>query len=195
MCFKKTKHGQFFRKTNISFVSFLLFVHFRKIWRALFSWNTRSEICPFALLLTILHILSQTEVEVRKIVFIYLIWKKRILTLQYIFNNIRNSNINHSVLFLPEPRNHVLLIQKSCASYSILGSSPRFICSAKLQWPSLAFFGSKCKIDDFERLRERKTIFITSKIWIVNVCQSERGNEKYCFSFNFSSTILLASGK
>ena len=25
---------------------------FRKIWRALFSWNTRFEICPFALLPT-----------------------------------------------------------------------------------------------------------------------------------------------
>ena len=25
---------------------------FQKIWRALFSWNNRFEICPFALLLT-----------------------------------------------------------------------------------------------------------------------------------------------
>ena len=28
---------------------------FRKIWRALFSWNTRVEICPFALLPTTFH--------------------------------------------------------------------------------------------------------------------------------------------
>ena len=31
---------------------------FRKIWRALFSWNTRFEIRPFALLLTTLWIVK-----------------------------------------------------------------------------------------------------------------------------------------
>ena len=41
-CFKKTKHSKFSE----------MFV-FRKIWRALFSWNIRFEIRPFALLPTL----------------------------------------------------------------------------------------------------------------------------------------------
>ena len=41
-CFKKTKHAKFSEE---------IFV-FRKIWHALFSWNTRFEIRPFALLPT-----------------------------------------------------------------------------------------------------------------------------------------------
>ena len=47
-CFKKTKHAKFPEKTNISYP--LMFV-FRKIWCALFSWNTRFEIRPFLALL------------------------------------------------------------------------------------------------------------------------------------------------
>ena len=41
-CFKKSKHAKCSEKTNI----------FRKIWRALFSSNTRFAIRPFALLPT-----------------------------------------------------------------------------------------------------------------------------------------------
>ena len=52
---KKNKACQIFRKTIISYPLYIsgdkTFV-FRKIWRALFSWNTRFEIHPFALLPT-----------------------------------------------------------------------------------------------------------------------------------------------
>ena len=47
-CFKKTKHAKFSEKTNISNP----LIRTRKIWRALFSWNTRFEIRHFALLPT-----------------------------------------------------------------------------------------------------------------------------------------------
>ena len=46
--FQESKARQIFRKTNISRK-----VHFRKIWIGLLSWNTRFEIRPFALLLSI----------------------------------------------------------------------------------------------------------------------------------------------
>ena len=48
--FKKTKHVKFSEKQT-----FLTpwYAHVRKIWRALFSWNTRFEIRLFALLTTI----------------------------------------------------------------------------------------------------------------------------------------------
>ena len=51
-CFKKTKHAKFSEKRKCAYQGIKMFV-FRKIWRALFSWNTHFEIRPFALLLTI----------------------------------------------------------------------------------------------------------------------------------------------
>ena len=60
--FQENKARQIFRKTNIflppdthTYVCISegkKMFFFWKIWRALFSWNTRFEICPFALLLT-----------------------------------------------------------------------------------------------------------------------------------------------
>ena len=53
-CFKKTKHAKLSEKTNISNVSGDKKCSvFRKIWRALFPWNSRFEIRLFALLPTI----------------------------------------------------------------------------------------------------------------------------------------------
>ena len=60
-CFEKTKDAKFSEKRTFFYP--LIRIHvavsggkkmfvFRKIWRALFSWNTRFEIRPFALLLT-----------------------------------------------------------------------------------------------------------------------------------------------
>ena len=50
-CFKKTKDAKLSEKTNISKVSGdKKCSFFRKIWRPLFPWNSRFEICPFALL-------------------------------------------------------------------------------------------------------------------------------------------------
>ena len=49
--FQENKTRQIFRKTNISY-PLVENVCFRKNWRALFSWNTRIEIRPFALLTT-----------------------------------------------------------------------------------------------------------------------------------------------
>ena len=46
--FQENKPSQIFQKTSIS-DPLKMFV-FRKIWRALFSWNTHLEIHPFALL-------------------------------------------------------------------------------------------------------------------------------------------------
>ena len=51
-CFKKTKHAKFSEKRTCAYQGIKMFV-FRKIWRALFPWNTHFEIRPFALLLTI----------------------------------------------------------------------------------------------------------------------------------------------
>ena len=48
--FQENKGRQIFRKTNIAY-PLITFV-FRKIWRVLFSWNTRFGIRPFALLPT-----------------------------------------------------------------------------------------------------------------------------------------------
>ena len=59
--FQENKARQIFRKTNISYPLIrtrtcvyqgVRNVRFRKIWRALFSWSTRFEIRPFALLPT-----------------------------------------------------------------------------------------------------------------------------------------------
>ena len=54
-CFKKTKHTKFSEKRR--FLTHCVYqgvrnVRFLKIWRALFSWNTRFEIRPFVLLPT-----------------------------------------------------------------------------------------------------------------------------------------------
>ena len=53
-CFKKTKHTKFSKKRTFLTPCYahVMFVS-RKIWRALFSWKTRFEISPFALLPTI----------------------------------------------------------------------------------------------------------------------------------------------
>ena len=67
--------------------------------------------------------------------------------------------------FFPSQEIMFLLIQESCASYTIIGSTPKFFYSVKLQWPSLAFFGSKYKIYDFERPYEQKVILILSTKW------------------------------
>ena len=60
--FQENKALQIFGKTNISYPpdthTYVCvsggkkYFFFRKIWRALFSWNTHFEICPFALLPT-----------------------------------------------------------------------------------------------------------------------------------------------
>ena len=57
--FQENKARQIFRKTNTSYPLIRTRIcqgkkcsFFRKIWRALFSWNTRFEIRPFALLPT-----------------------------------------------------------------------------------------------------------------------------------------------
>ena len=60
-CFKKTKHVKFsteqtwltpwYTHVHVRIRKWNMFV-FRKIWCTLFSWNTRFEICPFALLPT-----------------------------------------------------------------------------------------------------------------------------------------------
>ena len=49
--FQENKTCQIFRKINISYPLF----DFRKIWRALFPWNIRFKIRPFALLPTNSH--------------------------------------------------------------------------------------------------------------------------------------------
>ena len=58
--FQDNKACQIFRKVNISFplrvrvrISGKEMLVFREIWRTLFSWNTRFEICPFAFLPTV----------------------------------------------------------------------------------------------------------------------------------------------
>ena len=60
--FQENKARQIFRKTNISYPLIrtrtcayqgVRMFFFRKIWHALFSWNTRFQIRPFTLLLTI----------------------------------------------------------------------------------------------------------------------------------------------
>ena len=60
-CFKKTKHFKFSEKrtfltplirTRTYVYQGVRNIFFRKIWRALFSWNTHFEIYPFALLPT-----------------------------------------------------------------------------------------------------------------------------------------------
>ena len=65
-CFKKTKHAKFWEKRTFlttwyvhTYVRIrgLEMLVFRKIWRALFSSNTRFEIIPFALLPTIFQVL------------------------------------------------------------------------------------------------------------------------------------------
>ena len=50
--FQENKARKIFQKTNISYSAYqrLRNVPFPEIWRALFSWNTRFEIRPFALL-------------------------------------------------------------------------------------------------------------------------------------------------
>ena len=57
-CFKKTKHPKFFEKQAGGKKMFV----FRKIWRALFSWNTHFEIRPIALLPTKSNFLEVTSV-------------------------------------------------------------------------------------------------------------------------------------
>ena len=52
-CFKKTKHAKFFEERTFLTPWYAHVLVFRKIWRVLFSWNTRCEIRPFALLPTI----------------------------------------------------------------------------------------------------------------------------------------------
>ena len=55
--FQENKTRQIFRKTNIFYLLIrtrIKNIPFSEIWRALFSWNTRFEIRPSALLLTIL---------------------------------------------------------------------------------------------------------------------------------------------
>ena len=49
--FQENNARQIFRKTNISYQGVRKFV-FQKTWRALFSWNTRFKIRPFAILPT-----------------------------------------------------------------------------------------------------------------------------------------------
>ena len=55
-CFKKTKHAKFPKNEHFlppdthTYECVSEGFVFRKIWRALFSWNTRFEIRPFALL-------------------------------------------------------------------------------------------------------------------------------------------------
>ena len=49
-CFKKTKHAKFSEKNPVRIIGLEMFVIFRKIWQALFSWNTRFQIRSFALL-------------------------------------------------------------------------------------------------------------------------------------------------
>ena len=63
-CLKKTKHSKFSEKRKnlrVSIRGYKMFV-FWKIWRVLFSWNTRFEIRPFALLPS-LCLLSLTHVR------------------------------------------------------------------------------------------------------------------------------------
>ena len=45
----KSQNGCFKKTTYVSYQAVRMFV-FQKIWRALFPWNTRFEIRPFALL-------------------------------------------------------------------------------------------------------------------------------------------------
>ena len=47
---KKTKHAKFSKKQTFLTPWYAQVPVFQKIWRALFSWNTRFEIRPFALL-------------------------------------------------------------------------------------------------------------------------------------------------
>ena len=62
-CLKERKHAKFPQKEyflppdthTFMLVSGGMKRSLRKIWRALFSWNTRVEICPFALLPTTCH--------------------------------------------------------------------------------------------------------------------------------------------
>ena len=58
--FQENKACQIFRKTNISYplIRTRVWVAFCKIWRVLFSWNTRFKIGPFALLPTIGVVIS-----------------------------------------------------------------------------------------------------------------------------------------
>ena len=49
--FKKTKHAKFSEKSTFR-TPWYAHAHERKIWRALFSWNSRFEIRPFSLLPT-----------------------------------------------------------------------------------------------------------------------------------------------
>ena len=77
--FQENKAHQIFRKTNISYPlirtrtcahqGVRMFV-FRKIWRALFSWNPRFEIRAFALLPTVCP-----SVKVKKNKFASCLWK------------------------------------------------------------------------------------------------------------------------
>ena len=52
--FQENKARQIFRKTNISYplcaYQRIRNIRFQKLWRALFSWNTRFEIRPFFLI-------------------------------------------------------------------------------------------------------------------------------------------------
>ena len=73
--FQENKARQIFGKTDISYplirtrtctyqgVRMFVFRNFRKIWHALFSWNTHFEIRPFALLPTIYPDLDYIDVQ------------------------------------------------------------------------------------------------------------------------------------
>ena len=70
-CFKKTKQVKFSEKETFLTPWYahtcgyrvVRNVRFRKFWRALFSWNTRFDICPFTLLPMICHIWGNTNPE------------------------------------------------------------------------------------------------------------------------------------
>ena len=91
----KTKHAEFseilifltpwyaprqiFRKINISYPLMCVSggkncLYFRKNWRALFSWNTRFEICPFDLLPTI-----SSNTNILNAITDFFFWNQRVL--------------------------------------------------------------------------------------------------------------------
>lgn len=98
-CHKKTKH-QIFRKltflTNEHFtcVSGVRNVHFQKIWYALFPCNIRFEICPFALLLHNLVLVSSyieiIRLQFRAHVLFFTFFKKYSQTGLFLRNRVRH---------------------------------------------------------------------------------------------------------
>ena len=82
-CFEKTKQAKFSEKrtsltpwyahVRVRIRGLEMFV-IRKIWLALFSWNTRFEICPFALLLTIFFLAVDKVASASNILRLFQIW-------------------------------------------------------------------------------------------------------------------------